>query len=127
MNIRQRRRIRQRLETILFSAVLVWMAASFLVSIPAMAMHPQAMPTILSNYERVETYKGYAYGLEGEGGKVAIATKGAGKEWTLLCKADQPMSGMDILRNCDVPIGIARHLRVLSHKGMAHDLVLPDF
>ena len=126
MNIRQRRRIKQKFQDILFSAVLVWMAASFLAAFPAMAMRPQAAPSILSEYERVETYRGYAYGLEGKHGSVAISTKGTDDQWMLLCKADKPMSGMDILRNCDVPIGIARHLRVLSHKGMAHDLVLPD-
>ena len=125
MNIRQKRRIKQRLQTLLFCAALVWMAASFLTAVPAMAMHPQTTPSILSSYARVETYQSYAYALEGNKASEAVSKKENG-EWKLLCTAASPMRGVDLVQDCNVPIGIARHLRVLSHKGMAHDMVLAN-
>ena len=123
MNIRQRKRIRQQLQELLFGTVLVWMAASFIASVPAMAMHLQATPSILKDYARVETYQGYAYALEGEEGREAIALKDR-NQWKLLCSASSRMSAVDLVKECNVPISIARHLRVLSHQEMAHDIVL---
>ena len=125
MNLRQRRRIRQRLQTLLFGSILVWMAASFIAAIPAKALHRQSAPDILSEYARVESYRGYAYGLEGAYGAEAIAKKEDGA-MQLLCKAPSAMSAVDLVQKCGVPIGIARHLRGLSHKDMAHDIVVPS-
>ena len=125
MNFRQKRRIRQRLQVLLFCAVLVWMAASFVAAIPAMAMNTPTAPNIFSDYARVETYQGYAYALEGNQEKEAIAVKD-NNQWQVLCAAAARMSAIDIVQKCGVPIGIARHLRVLSHKGMAHDIVVPS-
>ena len=123
MNFRQKRRIRQRLQALLFCAVLLWMATSFVAAIPAMAMNTPTAPSIFSGYVRVETYQGYAYALEGDQGKEAIAVKD-NNQWQLLCIAPSHMSAVDLVQDCNVPVGIARHLRVLSHKGMAHDIVL---
>ena len=125
MKSRQKRLAKQRLQALLFCSVLVWMAASFIAAVPAMAMHSQATPSIFSSYARVETYKGYAYALEGAQEEEAIAKK-ENNTWKVLCTASFHMSGVDLLQKCDVPIGIARHLRVLSHKGMSHDIVLPS-
>ena len=123
MNFRQKRRIRQRLQALLFCAVLVWMAASFIAAIPAMAMNTPATLSVFSDYARVETYQGYAYALEGKQGEEAIAVKDS-NQWQVLCTAPSRMSAVDLVQNCNVPIGIARHLRVLSHKEIAHDIVL---
>lgn len=125
MNIRQKRRIRQRLQALLFCTALIWMSASFIAAVPAMAMHPQATPSILSSYARIETYQGYAHALEGDKASEAVSKKEDG-EWKLLCTADLPMNAIDLVQDCNVPIAIARHLRVLSHKGMAHDIVLAN-
>ena len=125
MKLRQRRRIKQRLQTLLFGSVLVWMTASFIAAVPAMALHQQTIPNVLGEYARVESYRGYAYGLEGTYGAEAIAKEENGTV-KLLCKASSAMSAVDLVQKCNVPIGIARHLRVLSHKNMAHDIVVPS-
>lgn len=124
MNLRQRRQIRQRLQTLLFGSVLVWMAASFIAAVPAMALHtPATTHSIFNEYARVETYRGYAYALEGDGEQEAIAIK-ENNSWRVLCTASSHMSAVDLVQSCNVPMGIARHLRVLSHKGMTHSIVL---
>ena len=125
MNVRQKRRIRQRLQVLLFCAVSVWMAASFIAAVPAMAMQPQATPSLFSSYARVEIYQGYAYALEGDKASEAVSKQENG-EWQLLCTASSPMRAVDLVQNCNVPVGIARHLRALSHKGMAHNIVLAN-
>ncbi|KPQ33313.1 MAG: hypothetical protein HLUCCA11_18950 [Phormidesmis priestleyi Ana] len=123
MKLRQKRRIRQRLQTLLFGSILIWMVASFIAAVPARALHRQSAPDILSEYARVESYRGYVYGLEGADGAEAIAKEENGTT-KLLCKAASAMSAVDLVQACGVPIGIARHLRVLSHKDMAHDIVV---
>lgn len=125
MKLRRKRLIKQRLQALLFCSVLAWMAASFIAAVPAMAMHSQATPSIFSSYARVETYQGYAYALEGAQDGEAIALE-ENNSWKVLCTASFHMSAVDLVQKCNVPIGIARHLRVLSHKGMSHDIVLPD-
>lgn len=125
MKKQRQRRIRQQAQAILFCSILVWMAASFIAAVPAMAFQPETKPTAFHDYASVVRYQEYAYALEGPQGAEAISHKENGK-WQILCEASAPMSGMNIVQQCEVPVGVARHLKVLNHKGMSHDLVVPE-
>ena len=125
MRKQQKRRIRQQAQAILFCSILVWMAASFIAAVPAMAFQPETKPTVFHDYASVVRYQEYAYASEGPRGAEAIAHKENGS-WQILCEASTPMSGIDLVQNCDLPVGMARHLKVLSHEGMSHDIVVPN-
>ena len=124
MKKHQKRRIRQQAQAILFCSILVWMAASFIAAVPAMAFQPEPKPALFYDYASVVRYQEYAYASEGPKGVEAIAHKENGS-WKIRCEASTPMSGINIVQQCAVPVGIARHLKVIGHKGMSHDLVVP--
>ncbi|MFK8185208.1 MAG: hypothetical protein AB8B99_17690 [Phormidesmis sp.] len=100
------------------------MAVSFIAALPERVAQAHATPSMFNSYARVESYQGYAYGLEGRQGGEMIARK-ENEKWEILCTETSKMNGIDLIQRCHVPISIARHLRVVSHKGMAHDFVLP--
>ena len=120
MKKQQKRRIRQQAQAILFCSILVWMAASFIAAVPAMAFQPQHSPDILASYEDVATYQDYAY-ASSKSGEEAVSRKVGGK-WEIVCQSDRPFTGFELLEKCSVPIGTARHLKVLKHKGMSHQM-----
>ena len=89
-----------------------------------MAFHSTATPTILSSYEDVALYSNYAY-ASSESGKEAIAHK-VDDQWAIVCQSNSHFKGRELVNQCDVPIGIARHLKVLKHNGMSHELYVAD-
>ena len=120
MKKQQKRRIRQQAQAILFCSILVWMAASFIAAVPAMAFQPQQSPDVLAGYEDVATYQDYAY-ASSKSGEEAVSHKVGGR-WEIVCQSDRLFTGFELLEKCSVPIGTARHLKVLKHKGMSHQM-----
>ena len=125
MKKKQKNRLKKQAQVILFCSVLIWMAVNFLSAIPAMAFHPKAVPSIFAEYDIVATYKGYSYASEGPQGNAAVAFKQNGLE-KIQCKLSSTPTGIELVQKCEVPISIARHLKVLGHKGMSHDLVVAE-
>lgn len=89
-----------------------------------MAFQSEKTPSVLADYEDVVLYEGYAYGLSASGGE-AIAHEEAG-QWKLVCQAGHHLVGSELLGECGIPIGTARHLRVLQKKGMSHELYVSN-
>jgi len=100
------------------------MLVSALAAVPAIAFQPQHSPDVLASYEDVATYQGYAY-ASSESGKEAISHKIEGR-WEIVCQSDHHFTGFELLEKCNVPIGTARHLKVLKHKGMSHTMYVAD-
>lgn len=125
MKKQQKRRVTKQAQAILFCSVLIWIAASFIAALSAMAFHSDTQPAIFQDYASVVRYRDYAYASEGPQNAEAIAHKESGT-WQLLCEASTPISGMSLVQKCEVPIGTARHLKILNHKGMSHNLVVPE-
>lgn len=120
----QKKRIKVQAQTILFCAAAIWMLVSALAAVPAIAFQPQHSPDVLASYEDVATYQGYAY-ASSESGKEAISHKIEGR-WEIVCQSDHHFTGFELLEKCNVPIGTARHLKVLKHKGMSHTMYVAD-
>ncbi|PZO22619.1 MAG: hypothetical protein DCF25_02325 [Leptolyngbya foveolarum] len=120
MRKQRQRRIRQQAQAILFCSILVWMAASFIAAVPAMAFQPQQSPDVLTDYEDVATYQDYAYASSASG-EEAVSHKVGGK-WEMVCQSDRLFTGFELIEKCSIPIGTARHLKVLKHKGMSHQM-----
>lgn len=119
----QHRRIRIRAQAIAFCAVLIWMIISAISAVPAMAFQPEKTPTVLADYENVSIHDGYAYGSSAS--REAIAQKEDG-QWKVLCKAGHHLTKSELLGECGISIGTARHLRVLQKKGMSHEMYVSD-
>lgn len=124
MKKQQKIRIRRQAQAILFCSILVWMAASFIAAVPAMAFQPQHSPDSLASYEDVAIYQGYAY-ASSVSGEEAVSHKVDGK-WEMVCQSDHHFTGFELLEKCSVPIGTARHLKVLKHKGMSHQMYVAN-
>lgn len=120
MKRQQQRRVRRQAQAILFCAILIWMAASFIAAVPAMAFQPQRSPDGLADYEDVATYQDYAY-ASSTSGREAVSHKVAGK-WEMVCQSDRLFTGFELIEKCSVPIGTARHLKVLKQKGISHQM-----
>ena len=116
----QKRNLKRQAQTILFCAVLIWAVFNAIASGAAMALQPAIAPNILDSYADVVIYNGYAYGASADGGE-AIASKATGK-WQLSCAFDHHLSNHELLGTCGLPIGTARHMKVLRKKGMNHEL-----
>ena len=109
----------------MFCSIFIWMATSFIAAIPAMAFHPEPVQNAFSEYGIVANYRGYTYASEGPNGGATVVSKQDG-DLEILCKLKATPTGIELVQKCEVPIGIARHLKVLGHKGMSHDLVVPN-
>lgn len=101
------------------------MVASFIATVPAMAFHTDAIADTFAEYSIVANYKGYTYASEGPEGSAIVALK-RDKDLEISCKLETTPTGIELVQKCNVPVGIARHLKVLGHKGMSHDIVVPD-
>ena len=121
----QKKRIKVQAQTILFCAACIWMLVSALAAVPTMAFQPMRSPDILSSYEDIVTYMDYAY-ASSEAGNEAISHMNSHKKWEVLCQSDRHFSGFELIERCNVPIGTARHLKVLKHKGMSHEMYVAD-
>ncbi|MBE9062237.1 hypothetical protein [cf. Phormidesmis sp. LEGE 11477] len=120
MKRHQRRNLKKQAQTILFCAVLIWATFNAIASGAAMAFQPATAPSVLDGYEDVVVYNGYAYGTSADGGE-AIASKATG-EWKLSCAFSHHLSNQELLGPCGLPIGTARHMKVLRKKGINHEL-----
>jgi hypothetical protein len=114
-----RAKLKIELSAILFLGVLIWMTIALLFEVPAMAFHTPRTHSILQGYESVVRYEHYAYGTRGT--KEAVAHEEHGI-WKILCESDAHLKGVDIVNQCQVPVGIARHLKVLQTSGINHEL-----
>lgn len=123
MKLHQQKRLKIQAQAIAFCAVLIWMVVSAVAAVPAMAFQPEGTPTILVGYENVSLYDGYAYGSSASG--EAIAKKEDGL-WKIVCKAGHHLTSSELLNECGVSIGTARHLRVLQKGGMNHEMYVAD-
>ena len=119
MKYQAKRNIKRQVQAILFCAIAMWMLVNGLASLPAMA-HPLLPPSVLEAYSDLVMYNGYVYGTDAEG-REAIAYENSGS-WDVVCSSDSHFSGVDLVDKCEIPIGSARHLKVLKHKGMSHDM-----
>lgn len=82
------------------------------------ARHPSA------KIENVVAYKGYAYGswnannlnASQQKGHVLLARDSSGV-WDIRCERSQDYLPIDMVRLCDVPVPVARHLYTLREDG----------
>jgi invasion protein IalB len=123
MKYQIKRNLKRQAQAILFCAIAMWMLASGLATLPAMA-HDPVPPSILEPYSDVVMYDGYAYGTA-ENGQEAIAQQDGG-DWKILCQSDRTFSAHELMDQCNVQIGSARHLKVLKRKGLSHDLYISN-
>ena len=106
-------------QIIVFCAALIWAMISVISAGVAAAFEPAPTPSVLDAYDNVSIYNDYAYGSSAAG--EAIAYKRAGK-WELSCQVNHHLSSKELLEQCNVPIGTARHLRVLQHNEWNHEI-----
>lgn len=116
-------RIKVQAQALVFCAACIWMLTSVLSALPAMALHTQSSPNV-SGYPDVATYSDYAYASAPEGAEVLVHKENS--QWIVLCQSKQPLKGIELIERCHVPTAIARHLKVLKHKGMNHEIYLAD-
>jgi hypothetical protein len=123
MKYQIKRSLKRQAQAILFCAISMWMLASGVATLPAMA-HDPVPPSILEPYSGVVMYDGYAYGTA-ENGQEVIAQQNGG-DWQILCQSDHTFSAGELVDQCKIPTGSARHLKVLKRKGLSHDLYVSN-